>query len=443
MKKTMIKSLAILVMIGAFAVTLFAQTSLTLDITNVAHVTGEDKILEAEASVDYTINLKKDTRACLGAIWHNSDVTDLKATFEENEVKTFLQEDTNVDDLSCFDITESRSYSINLTNQSEGSGKYTLILHSSIPLTMSNGNAALSGNISGSTQKDFTIRLDKSQKLCFTNNSAENEELQVSFHGAEGDEAVPHQNAVSFPITKTLNLIKVTNSSTASANYNFAIKYADDCVSAEQFQAPIPILSPTPIPSQTPNPSLLEKPEIVFNNKVLADDEQIVVVMGASVSLKAQATDAAQFEWKDAENVSLSTEQTYTFVTNVKGEFSYNVTIENSGSGSGMRRVRVKVLELDVSVPNVFTPNRDGYNNRLQVSGYGIKSIKFKVYNRLGEVVFETTDWIEGQTIDTNKGWDGFYKGKLQDSGNYTWLLSVTYINDTTVKKTGNVYLKY
>ncbi len=439
MNKTIAKSLTVLMMIGVFSLVSFAQTSLTLDITNVAHVTGEDKILEAEASVDYTINLKKDTRACVGAIWHNSDVTDLKATFEENEVKTFLQEDTNVDDLACFDITESRSYSINLTNQSEGSGKYTLILHSSIPLTMSNGNAALSGSISGSTQKDFTIRLDKSQKLCFTNNSAENQELQVSFHGAEGDEAVPHQNAVSFPITKTLNLIKVTNSSSGSVNYNFAIKYADDCVSEE------PSPTPTPIPEQspTPIPSPVEEPEIVFNNRVLEDDEKIVVAKGASVSLKAQATDAAQFEWKDEKDVSLSTKQVYTFVPNVSGEFSYNVTIENSGNGSGMRRVRVKVVELDVSVPNIFTPNQDGNNDRLQVSGDGIKSIRFKVYNRLGEVIFETTDWIEGQTIDTNKGWDGFYKGKLQDSGNYTWLLSVTYINDTTVKKTGNVYLKY
>jgi gliding motility-associated-like protein len=108
-----------------------------------------------------------------------------------------------------------------------------------------------------------------------------------------------------------------------------------------------------------------------------------------------------------------------------------------------VRRVRVKVVALNVFVPNVFSPNQDTKNDRLQVFGNGIKQINFKVYNRLGEVVFETNEWIEGNLTNEAKGWDGYYRGKLQENGNYTWLLSVTYINDTTYKNTGNVYLKY
>jgi gliding motility-associated-like protein len=108
-----------------------------------------------------------------------------------------------------------------------------------------------------------------------------------------------------------------------------------------------------------------------------------------------------------------------------------------------VRKVRVKVVGMNHYVPNVFSPNNDNQNDRLQVYGTGIKAVSFKVYNRLGEVVYETDKWVEGQASDKAIGWDGFYKGKLQDSGNYTWLMSVTYINDTTEKKTGNVYLKY
>ncbi|TAE19295.1 MAG: hypothetical protein EAZ95_02210 [Bacteroidetes bacterium] len=187
----------------------------------------------------------------------------------------------------------------------------------------------------------------------------------------------------------------------------------------------------------------LQNPEIVYNGKVLADDEQIIVAQGMPTSLKAQAVDAVKFEWRDGTGTVVGTAQTLTITPQQQGDFMYNVTISNSKSCSAVRKVKVKVVGMNHYVPNVFSPNNDNQNDRLQVYGTGIKAVSFRVYNRLGEVVYETDKWVEGQASDNAIGWDGFYKGKLQDSGNYTWLMSVTYINDTTEKKTGNVYLKY
>jgi len=61
-----------------------------------------------------------------------------------------------------------------------------------------------------------------------------------------------------------------------------------------------------------------------------------------------------------------------------------------------------------VDVPDAFTPNGDGYNDILYVRGWGIDQlISFKIFNRYGELVFETND--------KNIGWDGTYKLKNKE----------------------------
>jgi len=49
----------------------------------------------------------------------------------------------------------------------------------------------------------------------------------------------------------------------------------------------------------------------------------------------------------------------------------------------------------------------------------------FRVYNRYGQMVFETRDW--------QVKWDGTVNGRKQSTGNYTWVLS--YTNEDTGKK--------
>lgn len=90
-------------------------------------------------------------------------------------------------------------------------------------------------------------------------------------------------------------------------------------------------------------------------------------------------------------------------------------------------------LESDVFVPNTFTPNGDGSNDVLYVRGYKIQELYFAVYNRWGELVFETTD--------KTQGWDGIYKGKAADVGVFGYYLKVKCINGKEIFKKGNVTL--
>ena len=72
-----------------------------------------------------------------------------------------------------------------------------------------------------------------------------------------------------------------------------------------------------------------------------------------------------------------------------------------------------------IAVPNAFTPNKDGLNDFLYpLNAYKATDLLFRVYNRVGQLVFETRDWT--------KKWDGRFKGQGADMGTYVWILIYT-----------------
>jgi gliding motility-associated-like protein len=80
-----------------------------------------------------------------------------------------------------------------------------------------------------------------------------------------------------------------------------------------------------------------------------------------------------------------------------------------------------------VFVPSAFTPNGDGTNDVFKVLGTGlITSLQLKIFNRYGQVVFETTE--------KNRGWDGKLKGTPSPGGGFVYLLTYKDINSTDVK---------
>ncbi len=91
----------------------------------------------------------------------------------------------------------------------------------------------------------------------------------------------------------------------------------------------------------------------------------------------------------------------------------------------------VKVLyNCYIAVPSAFTPNGDGLNDYLYpLNAYKAQNLQFTVYNRYGQLVFQTHDW--------QIKWDGKINGNPQPSGTYVWIL--TYTDGDTGKK---VFLK-
>ncbi|MEI6123156.1 MAG: gliding motility-associated C-terminal domain-containing protein [Bacteroidota bacterium] len=86
-----------------------------------------------------------------------------------------------------------------------------------------------------------------------------------------------------------------------------------------------------------------------------------------------------------------------------------------------------------VYIPNIFSPNGDGANDIFRVRGPNIDSVHLQVYNRWGNLVFESKD--------INAGWDGTYKGQDCEAGVYAFWATINFTNGQTIVKSGNVTL--
>jgi gliding motility-associated-like protein len=86
-------------------------------------------------------------------------------------------------------------------------------------------------------------------------------------------------------------------------------------------------------------------------------------------------------------------------------------------------------------VPTAWSPhNKDGHNDFLYPFHVNIVELRyFRVFNRWGELVFET------KTLD--HGWDGIYKGVPQVMDTYTWTVEAVGNDGTIFKKAGNAML--
>jgi gliding motility-associated-like protein len=85
-------------------------------------------------------------------------------------------------------------------------------------------------------------------------------------------------------------------------------------------------------------------------------------------------------------------------------------------------------------VPNAWSPNGDGHNDRLYPLTTDMKELQyFRVYNRWGQLMFET------HTL--GQGWDGIFNGQPQVMDVYTWIVEATGNDGVHYKQAGNSIL--
>jgi gliding motility-associated-like protein len=114
----------------------------------------------------------------------------------------------------------------------------------------------------------------------------------------------------------------------------------------------------------------------------------------------------------------------------VKQPGTYWVSVTN---GCGTTRDSITVYDrcqFDFYMPNAFTPNGDNNNDHFKIPSLNKnRLIKFTIYNRYGQVVFETTD--------IKKGWDGTYKNKRQSTGTYVYYIIMETLDQKRVIQKG------
>ena len=163
-----------------------------------------------------------------------------------------------------------------------------------------------------------------------------------------------------------------------------------------------------------------------------ASDEN--VPFGTTVTLDASPS-GYNYLWQPLNGVNNPNQQTTTAYMEETTTFTVLVS---DGICTKEADVVVEVFEFVcdepfVFVPNAFSPNGDQENDVLYVRSDIVEEVVFRIYNRWGELVFETTDM--------SKGWDGTFKGKPMDPDVYDYYLDGYCIDGQSFLIQGNVTL--
>lgn len=116
------------------------------------------------------------------------------------------------------------------------------------------------------------------------------------------------------------------------------------------------------------------------------------------------------------------------------GPHVVGLTVENSIGCTDSDEKIIQSAPL-VYIPTAFTPNGDGINDAFFIKGGSIRSFNFRVFNRWGDVVFESTD--------PEKPWIGDFKSGEHYGVNevYNYTLRAIGFKNEVVEKTGTIQI--
>jgi gliding motility-associated-like protein len=146
--------------------------------------------------------------------------------------------------------------------------------------------------------------------------------------------------------------------------------------------------------------------------------------------------DAVRFRWDfgDGDSLLTASRAPVTHQYRATGQFQACLTAYNSLGCPRQICQPVQALVIPaIDVPNAFTPMTGDANSILYVRGYGISQLKFTIWNRWGQKVFETND--------PNIGWNGKFKGVMQPMDVYVYTLSATFFDGVDVNRKGDITL--
>ncbi len=145
---------------------------------------------------------------------------------------------------------------------------------------------------------------------------------------------------------------------------------------------------------------------------------------------------ATRYKWDFGDGDTLVTTSTNIISHIFKETKAYNTcliaTNQYGCSDTTCAEVQAKIIPL-IDVPNAFTPNGDGVNDKVFVRGFGISKMVWRIYNRWGTIVF--------QSNNISEGWDGMYKGSIQPTEVYHYVLDVEFSDGVKYQKKGDITL--
>lgn len=136
------------------------------------------------------------------------------------------------------------------------------------------------------------------------------------------------------------------------------------------------------------------------------------------------------FEWSQEQSLSCSNcKDPYAYPRQTK---DYKVTMTDSEGCITSESIKLVVLQdKTIYIPNSFSPDQDGLNDRFRVFTKGLESGSMKIFNRWGEKIYQTSKVL--------RGWNGTIQDTKVESGVYVYVIELNYHDDTVEKRKGSV----
>lgn len=150
-------------------------------------------------------------------------------------------------------------------------------------------------------------------------------------------------------------------------------------------------------------------------------DPMVTDINNTEINFTNSSSGGIDFTWDFGDNSgSVNTiDATHTYANDEPGEYVVTLIASNGPDCADTARLLIEIQDVIIFyVPNTFTPDGDEFNQTFQpvfTSGYDPQDFRMLIFNRWGEIVFETQDALIG--------WDGTYGGQFVKDGTYVWTI--------------------
>jgi len=154
----------------------------------------------------------------------------------------------------------------------------------------------------------------------------------------------------------------------------------------------------------------------------------------AGTTIPLEAYGAATYQWSPA--IDLSNPDIANPILSVQDNLQYTVTGTDNNGCSATAQITLAISPdcLTYSIPNAFSPNRDGHNEEFRVrTGDNPRSSSLLIFNRYGGKVFESSN--------ISYGWSGNIGGAPAPSGTYIYVFQATTSAGAIIKRQGTIIL--
>lgn len=161
-----------------------------------------------------------------------------------------------------------------------------------------------------------------------------------------------------------------------------------------------------------------------FGNCVAADTIQIILLpypfvflgrdsalcSGDMITLDASNA-GSSFLWNDSDTAQTK------IITDTG---TYTVIVTNNDGCTAADTIEFSTLgcQVNLFIPNSFTPNADGINEYFHPYTYNVISLDMAIFNRWGQKIFSTNQFLPG--------WDGSFNQQACPDGVYAFVINYT-----------------